>query len=281
MTDAIGPSTSGPSTSTAPELALEGVSFGYGLEPVLEDVSLSIPGGAFVGVIGPNGTGKTTLVRLLGGLLRPDVGRVRLGSVDLASAPRRVVARRVAFVPQETAAVFPFRARETVLLGRYPHRGAFAFDTPADLAAVDAAMEATDTARFADRFVHQLSGGERQRVLLARALAQEPAILLLDEPTSHLDLNHCARFLELIDAARRRTRPTVVFVSHDVNLIAHRAERLILLSGRQVAADGPPAAVLTPERLTEAYQTDLRVVPDPASEIPFVFPEFRSPNDAS
>ena len=99
-------------------------------------------------------------------------------------------------------------------------------------------MEATDTTRFAERFVHELSGGERQRVLLARALAQEPAILLLDEPTSHLDLNHCARFLELIEAARHRSRPTVVFVSHDVNLIAQRAERLVLLAGGGIAADG-------------------------------------------
>jgi len=257
-----------------PALAIEGASFAYGERPAVRDVSLEIPPGDFVGLIGPNGAGKTTLVRLLAGILTPSTGRVRLGDRDLAELPRREAARRIAFVPQETVSVFPYRVREAVALGRYPHLGSFAFETDADWDAVNAALAATETTWFQDRFLHELSGGERQRVLLARALAQTPDILLLDEPTSHLDLDHQSRFLDLIATSRGEGRgaTSVVFVSHDINVIAHRARRLVLLHDGRVAADGAPADVLTARRLAEVYSTRLRLVPDPETGIPFVFP---------
>jgi iron complex transport system ATP-binding protein len=214
------------------------------------------------------------VVRLLAGLLTPSAGRVWLGGRDLAELPRREAARRIAFVPQETATVFPFRVREAVALGRYPHLGSFAFESDADWDAVNAALKATDTTRFQDRFLHELSGGERQRVLLARALAQTPDILLLDEPTSHLDLDHQSRFLDLIATSRGEGQgaTSVVFVSHDINVIAHRARRLVLLHDGRVVAAGAPADVLTARRLAEVYATRLRLVPDPETGIPFVFP---------
>ncbi|MBN2490143.1 MAG: ABC transporter ATP-binding protein [Planctomycetes bacterium] len=261
------------------ELRAASVSFAYGERLVLAGVDLAIRAGEFVGLLGPNGAGKTTLIRLLGGLARPTSGCVQLGGVALGARSRREIARAIAFVPQESATFFPLRAREAVALGRFPHRGGLGFENEADRAAIHAAMEATDTTALADRYLHELSGGERQRVLLARALAQAPSLLLLDEPTSHLDLRHQERFLELIDRSRRpdgRDGRTVVFVSHDVNLIAHRASRLVLLAAGRVVADGPPAAVLTAERLSAVYETALRLVPDARSDVPFVFPEPRS-----
>jgi iron complex transport system ATP-binding protein len=259
-----------------PDLSVEEAGFSYGTRPVIRDLSLVIGGGDFVGLIGPNGAGKTTLVRLLGGLLRPDSGRVRMDEVDLAERPRREIARRIGFVPQETETFFPLRVREAVALGRFPHRGGLAFESGADRAAIGSAMDATDTESLADRYVHELSGGERQRVLLARALAQEPSILLLDEPTSHLDLHHQARFLELIERSCARSGRTVVFVSHDINLIAHRARRLLLMAAGRLVADGPPREVLTADRLTAVYRTALRLIADPDTGIPFVFPVSRS-----
>jgi len=256
------------------DLEIESASFAYGERPAIRGVSLEIPAGDFVGLIGPNGAGKTTLVRLLAGILRPSAGRVALGGVDLTELPRREAARRIAFVPQETVTVFPFRVREAVALGRYPHLGSFAFESGADWDAVNRAMDATDTTRFQDRFLHELSGGERQRVLLARALAQAPDVLLLDEPISHLDLDHQARFLDVIASSREEGRRavTVVFVSHDVNVIAHRARRLLLLHDGRVAADGAPAEVLASGRLADVYASRLRLVPDPETGVPFVFP---------
>ncbi len=261
-------------------LGMENVAFHYGDRCVFRGLSLTIRAGEFVGLIGPNGAGKTTLIRLLCGILSPSEGRVLLGDRDLAHLPRRTAARTLAFVPQETTAAFPFRAREAVLMGRYPHRGSFAFETEADLERARIAMESTDTETFSDRYVHELSGGERQRVLLARALAQEPEILLLDEPTSHLDLNHQARFLDLIDQTRMQGGRTVVFVSHDVNMISRRAERLVLLQDGAVVADGPPEAVITPEIMEAAFGIPLRLVPDPLTGIPFVFPDSRSERHA-
>lgn len=261
-------------------LRVENVAFHYGDRSVFRRLSLHIRAGEFVGLIGPNGAGKTTLIRLLCGILSPSEGRVLLGDRDLAHLPRRTAARTLAFVPQETVAAFPFRAREAVLLGRYPHRGSFAFETEADLERARLAMESTGTVAFSNRYVHELSGGERQRVLLARALAQEPEILLLDEPTSHLDLNHQARFLELIDETRMHGRRTVVFVSHDVNMISRRAGRLILLKDGDVVADGPPEAVVTSGIMEAAFGIPLRLVPDPMTGIPFVFPDSRSERHA-
>ena len=269
------PCTSRDTGGAVPALHADCISFAYDSRPVLEDLTLRVESGDFVGIIGPNGAGKTTLVRLLAGLLSPCRGAVHLHGTDLASLRRQEAARAMAFVPQETVTAFPFRVREAVALGRYPHRGSFAFESDRDESVIQDAMAATATADLADRFLHELSGGERQRVLLARALAQQPEILLLDEPTSHLDLNHQARFLDLIDSSCADGRRTVVFVSHDLNLIAHRARRLILLSGGQIVADGLPHAVLTVEHLTPAYGRAVRLIADPETGIPFVFPSFR------
>jgi len=258
------------------DLRVESAAFAYRDRPVFQDLSLHIPDGDYVGIIGPNGAGKTTLVRLLCGILSPTAGSVLLAGQDLAHIPRRFTARKMAFVPQETMAVFPFRVRETVLLGRYPYRGPFAFETDSDLERAHEAMASTDTRELSHRFVHELSGGERQRVLLARALVQDPDVLLLDEPTSHLDLKHQTRFLDLIDSIRKKSRRTVVFVSHDVNMISRRAHRLVLLEDGRVVADGPPPEVVTADIMERVYKTPLRLVPDALTGIPFVFPDPRS-----
>jgi len=184
----------------------------------LGPIDLSVARGGFTALVGPNGSGKTTLLRLLDGALRPERGTVRLLGRDLAGLTRREVARAVALFGQDTALGFPYRVGEVVLMGRHPLRGDFAFDSPEDLRVAREALERVGLGGAWDRFVFELSGGERQRVLLARVLTQGAPLVLLDEPTAHLDLKHRVGILELLQELRRRLELTVLLVTHDVNL---------------------------------------------------------------
>ena len=250
----------------------ERVSFAYGSRPVLADVTLAVAGGELVGVIGPNGGGKTTLVRLLSGVLAPDAGVVRLGGRPLAAYRRRDLARRLAVVPQDPTLEFPFTALEVVLMGRAPHLAALGFPRAGDVAIARAAMARLDVAELEDRPLDRLSGGERQRVLLARALAQEPAVLLLDEPTTHLDLRHQVGIYDVVHDLGRRGGVAVLSVLHDLNLAALYCDRLLLLAGGRVVRQGPPAEVLDAETLRRAYATDVRVTTNPVTGAPVVLP---------
>jgi iron complex transport system ATP-binding protein len=225
---------------------LEEVAFRYpGGLSALEGVSLSIGRGELVGVVGPNGSGKTTLLRLLGGLSSPSGGSLRFLGDDMARIPRRDLARELAMVHQGEAAFFPFSVREIVAMGRFPWLGWSDVLGQRDLVAVDGALRLADLEGLSGRSLAALSGGERQRVYLARALAQEAPVLLLDEPVAHLDVSHAIAVLELVGRLHAAEGRTVVASIHDLDLAARFFPRLILLDHGRILAQGPPSAVLS------------------------------------
>ena len=253
-------------------LEAERVSFAYGARAVLSEVDLAVAPGELVGVIGPNGGGKTTLVRLLSGVLAPRAGSVRFKGAALGAYRRRELARRLAVVPQDPTLEFPFTALEVVLMGRAPHLPALGFPRAHDLAVARTAMDRLDVTGLEDRPLERLSGGERQRVLLARAVTQEPEVLLLDEPTTHLDLRHQAGIYDIVAELRRTRGIAVVSVLHDLNLAALYCDRLVLLAGGRVACEGRPAEVLTPALLGAAYATEVYVGTHALTGGPIVLP---------
>jgi iron complex transport system ATP-binding protein len=254
------------STGTAMPAALleaEGVGFAYGRRPAIADVTLALAGGDMLAIAGPNGSGKSTLLALLSGVRRPSAGVVRLAGRDLASYGRRELAQRIAVVPQETAALFPYTVAEMVLMGRAPHLRGLGLDGAHDLAVAERAMARTGVLALAARPLTELSGGERQRVIVARALAQEPRLLLLDEPTTFLDLRHAIEILELIADLNRREGLTVVAVLHDLTIAAMYFPRVAFLRAGRLVADGPPRAVITEATIRAVFDADVRVREDP------------------
>ena len=251
-------------------LTVEQITCAYGSRPVLTDFSLGVSRGEFVCVVGPNGSGKSTLIKALSRSLRPVHGRVLLGGRDLSALGAKELARQMAVVAQETAIEFDFTVEEVVLMGRLPHLSRFRGETEADHAAVHRALVATNTLYLKDRLVTGLSGGERQRVVVARALAQEPSLLLLDEPTAHLDIAHQ---IELLDLARRLNREqnlTVVAVLHDLNLASLYASRLIMIKEGRLFADGAPRQVVTEANVAAVYGSRVRVLTHPEEGTPHV-----------
>lgn len=242
----------------AKALAFVHVRFGYHGEDVVRDVSLTVARGAMVGLLGPNGAGKSTLLKLASGILRPAAGAVSLDGAELRTLSQQEVARRVAVVPQDFAVQFAYTVRQIVELGRMPYLGSWGVQRAADRRAVIAALEETNTLALADRVFNELSGGERQRVLLALALAQDAGIVLLDEPTAHLDIKHQIEVLELLRHLNAERHLTVVAVLHDLNLAARYFPRLVLFQ-REIVADGPPAQVLDGALLSNVYGTAVQV----------------------
>jgi len=236
-------------------------SFAYrGGGPLAVDrVSIVIGRGDLVGLLGPNGSGKTTMLKLMGGILRPGHGSVSFGGRRLADWPRREVARKIAYVPQETHAPFDFSVMEIVLMGRFPHLGSFALEGPEDLAVAQRALDATGMSAFAARLFHTLSGGEKQRVVIASALAQDPELLLLDEPTASLDVGHQLEVQQLLLRLNAGGRVAMVLSTHDLNLAASLCRRLILMRDGRVLASGPTADVLTPANVRALYDVEADV----------------------
>ncbi|HEU5370242.1 MAG TPA: ABC transporter ATP-binding protein [Ktedonobacterales bacterium] len=239
-------------------LQLESVTFGYGSQPLFAEVNLAIAAGEMVALLGPNGTGKTTLLMLATGALRPQGGRVLLNGRDLRSLPRRQVAHQIAVVPQEFTTPFAFTVRELVGLGRTPYLSFLGTEKAADRQAIEEAMRATGAAALAGRIFNELSGGEKQRVVLAMALAQQPNLLLLDEPTTHLDLKYQLGVLELARRLNRERGLTILATMHDLNLTARYFQRLILFQ-RGIVADGPPVEVLQSRLLSRVYEVPVEV----------------------
>ncbi len=211
-------------------IQLDHVTFGYRPDrPVLKDISLAVETGTFLAVVGPNGAGKSTLISLLAGLLKPQTGTISIDGTDIQSYSRREVARKVALVQQEHVPAFGYSVAEAVLMARTPHFDQWGFERPTDRRIVTDALEMTDTARFATRPLASLSGGERQRVFIARALAQDTQTILLDEPTSFLDLHHQVAIYDLLKSVQREKGRTVVAITHDVNLAAQYCDQALLL----------------------------------------------------
>ncbi len=248
-------------------IEVEGLQAGYGGPPVLRDVTFSATPGEFVGVLGPNACGKSTLVRVLTGVLRPERGTVRVGGVDVSQARARDLGRTAAVVPQSTEIPFPFTGFEVVLMGRYPRLGRFSAESEGDRAAVSRAMEETDTTSLAGRLVTQVSGGERQRLVLARALAQEAPLLLLDEATASMDVHRKIDAFDLLTRVNGEGS-TVLAVMHDLNLAALYCRRLLFLRDGRVRADGPTAEVFQREIIEAVYETPAEVFTHPATGRP-------------
>jgi iron complex transport system ATP-binding protein len=240
-------------------LQAEGATVRYGAIVALAEASLAVEHREMLAIVGPNGSGKSTLLRALSGVRSLAAGRVRLRDRDLAAIPRREVARAVAVVPQETAIHFPFSVMEVVLMGRAPHLGRFGFPGRRDLAVACEAMERTGVGALAHRSLAELSGGERQRVVIAKALAQEAEVLLLDEPTSHLDIRHQVEVYDLMAWLNGEKGLTIVSVLHDLNLAALYFPRVAVLSEGRVHRVGAPAAVLTHETIAAVYGTDVYI----------------------
>ena len=265
--------------------------FGYEpASPVLRGVSVAVAAGDFVGILGPNGSGKTTLLRLLAGTRRPSRGRVTLDGEQLVRMPRATIARRMAVVPQETHLAFDYTALEIVLMGRYPHLGAFEIEGPDDVAIARQALEATGTLALQDRLFSTLSGGEKQRVVIASALAQigrsgasavaasPPSnnVLLLDEPTAALDLAYQLEVASLLRDLQRRLPIAIVLSTHDLNFAASLCRTTVLLKDGSVLASGPTDDVITPAGIRELYGVEAEVERRPSTGRLVVVPIGRS-----
>jgi iron complex transport system ATP-binding protein len=243
-------------------LRADNVCFAYGPEQrVLQGVTAEITRGTILGILGPNGSGKTTLLRLLSGTRRPTQGQVLLEGTPLDTLPRRLVARRIAVVAQETQLAFEYSVMEMVLMGRHPHLGLFELEGPDDFAVARDALRATGTAALEGRRFSTLSGGEKQRVVIAAALAQSSDVLLLDEPTASLDLRYQLEVAAVLTSLNRDRNATIVISSHDLNLAAAVCRELVMLKDGHVIASGATADVLTPENVRQLYdvEADVRV----------------------
>ncbi|MCX8052690.1 MAG: ABC transporter ATP-binding protein [Armatimonadetes bacterium] len=243
---------------------------GYNGSEVLQGISIDLGERDFLGVIGPNGSGKTTLLRSMARALKPLSGRVELDGRDIYSIPAREFARRVAVLPQDTTVVFDFTVLEIVLMGRSPRLGRFAVESMTDISVALEALELTGTAHLCDRSINALSGGERQRVMLARALAQQPEVLLLDEPTSHLDINFQFEIMDLIRDLNRQKSLTVLAVLHDLNLAGQYCDRLVAIGNGVVQASGAPEEVITPDVIRQVYGAEVWVRKHPTTRRPYV-----------
>jgi len=251
-------------------LTVENLHAGYGDTLALQDVSLTVAPGEFLGVLGPNGCGKTTLLRALRGTLKPWQGHVRLGDQDVQNVDKRSLAQMMAYLPQDLVIELDFTVRELALMGRSPHLSRFVRESDEDRRVANEAMQLADVLHLAERPVTALSGGERQRTLIAMCLAQQPKILLLDEPTNHLDLAHQLSILDLIARLNRDHGLAVVAVFHELNLAAEYCGRLVLLESGRAAAMGTPSEVITEEAIRRVYGVQVTVQRNGISQRPHV-----------
>lgn len=248
-----------------PYFSVTQLSTGYGDHEVLTDISLDIHPGSFFIIAGPNGTGKTTLLKCLAGLTRPQRGKILVDGAPLFRFNRKDLARRIAFLPQSVETAFSLTVREVVLMGRAPHLGILGFHREEDLVLAEEAMAFTDILPLAHRTIDALSGGERQRVFISRAVCQQPEFILLDEPTSALDLAHQVRVMDLMERLKEERGMGVIMVSHDLNLAAMYADTLCLIHQGRIAALGPPPEVLEKRQLEAVYGCQLFVEKSPVA----------------
>ncbi|MEV7608492.1 ABC transporter ATP-binding protein [Microbacterium sp. NPDC089320] len=253
-------------------LAAEGLTLGYTDRPVITDLDLEIPAGEITVIVGPNACGKSTLLRSMSRLLAPRAGHVLLDGREVHRMPAKELARTLGLLPQSPIAPEGITVSDLVGRGRHPHQGMFTRWTRDDDLAVARALDVTETAALADRPVDELSGGQRQRVWIAMALAQETEVLLLDEPTTFLDVSHQIEVLDLLTDLNRLRGTTVVMVLHDLNLAARYADHLIALEGGHVRAVGAPGEVLTTDVVRDLFGMESRIIVDPTSGKPLMLP---------
>ncbi|MFC5907737.1 ABC transporter ATP-binding protein [Streptacidiphilus monticola] len=258
-----------------PLLAAHALTLRYGGRPVVDGLDVALPEGKVTAIVGPNGCGKSTLLRGLSRLLAPAAGQVTLDGEDVQRLPAKALARRLGLLPQQPTAPEAVTVEGLVRLGRYPHQGMLGGWSPADQAAVERALELTGTGGLRDRLVDELSGGQRQRAWIALALAQETDLLLLDEPTTFLDLRHQLEVLDIVARLQAESGRTVAMVLHDLGQAARYADHLVVLTAGAVAAEGAPAEVLTAELVEEVFGVPCVVLPDPETATPLIVPRAR------
>lgn len=251
-------------------LEIKNLTCGYGSKIILKDIEFNVREQGLVGIIGPNGSGKTTLLRAMTRVLKPKTGSVLLNGRDIRQIKFKELARQIAVVPQSFGGV-DMNVEEFVLLGRIPHieRLQF-FESKKDLQIAERCLSLTDTLKLKDKLISEISGGERQLALIARALTQEPRLLLLDEPTSHLDITHQISILDLIKRLNRELRLTVIMVLHDLNLASEYCRYLVLVNEGRIYQTGPPEAVLNYKTIEEVYKTIVVVEKNPISGKPYI-----------
>ncbi len=258
-------------SETSHALEARQVQFAYPQgEPVLRGVTFTAATGKLLCILGPNGSGKTTLLRCMLGQLKIGGGQLLLDGRDIHRYSAKGLARMLAYVPQTPQSAFAFNVLDLVLMGRFAHGGALGLASEEDLAVAQLAMEMTHTQPFASRTLEELSGGESQCVMIARALAQQPSVMLLDEPTSHLDLKNQLMIHRMMQRLAHDWGMAVVCVSHDINQAAHFADQLVLMRGGQVVADGPPREVIHRQTLEQVYDVRIDLIPVPDEEVPLV-----------
>lgn len=261
-----------PPSPAAAGLAAEGLILGYDGRRVIDGLDVALPHGRITAIVGPNACGKSTLLRGLARLHPLEGGRVTLDGEDVTRMPRRDVARRIGVLPQSSIAPDGVRVADLVGRGRYPHQGWFGRHSSDDDQVVAEALAATGVADLADRPIEELSGGQRQRVWIAMVLAQKTDLVLLDEPTTFLDVTHQLELLDLLTALNRERGTTVIMVLHELNLAARYADHLVVMAGGRIVTEGAPADVLTSEVVERAFGLDARVIADPVSGSPMVVP---------
>ncbi len=250
--------------------AVENLSYAYGSQYVLQNLSFAVPQGEMFIVIGPNGAGKTTLIKLMVGIIKTQTGQIEILQAPIGNYSQKRLAQVSAYVPQGLPVGFPFTVEETVLLGRAPHQKVLGLASQNDLEIAQQAMMFTEIGHLARRKLDQLSGGEQQRVLIARAICQQPQVILLDEPTASLDLSHQIRIMDLMEKLKTEKGVTVVMVSHDVNLAAMYGDQLLLLKAGKIVCMGSPPEVLNFKTLEETYNCKLLVDNSPLGNLPRV-----------
>jgi len=249
-------------------LKINSINGGYNKENVVKGISLDINHGDFMGIIGPNGSGKTTLLRLATRVLRPRLGSISFREEDIFHMDIKAFCRKVAFVSQEAPANFSFTVMEIVLMGRIPHLKRLQFEAKKDIKIAEQALSVTGISDLKEKFIDELSAGERQRVLIARALAQEPELLFLDEPTSHLDIGHQIQIMDLLKKLNRDDKLTIVMVLHDLNLAGAYCSRMALLDKGMIFKEGLPIDVLTYQNIEAVYKTIVVVSNNPITNKP-------------
>ena len=253
-------------------LGAELVTVGYGGDPVVHDLTLDVPDGKVTTIIGPNGCGKSTLLRTMARLLKPTSGLVRLDGESIDAIPTREVSRRLALLPQSPIAPDGLLVRDLVGRGRHPHQRWFSQWSKRDEEAVEAAMAMTDTTALRDRPLDQLSGGQRQRAWIAMTLAQDTDLMLLDEPTTYLDLAHQVEVLELVCRLNQERSRTVAMVLHDLNLAARYSDLVVVMHAGRIVTQGPPADVFTAQMLSDVFGLQAEILCDPRTGLPIVVP---------
>ncbi|HSK73913.1 MAG TPA: ABC transporter ATP-binding protein [Pyrinomonadaceae bacterium] len=247
-------------------LEIQNITIGYGDRAILRDVSFSLRGGEIIVLLGANGAGKTTLIRALNGILPLKKGEILVDGKPLKNYSRREIARKIAVVAQENETKFPITVLEFILAGRFAHGTAFGWETESDLQIAENALQMCDLSGYQNRLMNELSGGERQRVVLARALATEAEILLLDEPTANLDLAHQAMMFRLVRERCKSCNASAIVITHDLNLASEFADTILLLKKGEVLAKGEPREVLTSENLREVFDVEVLLDENPMSK---------------